>query len=169
MTANNDRPVSFSTSCMVVMLYNCNSTLPMDEGSFDFWIGNWATRWKDAAGRSHKGTNVVLKIDQRIRELFEGPSKPRRYVGASVSEWNSASSVWRQEYWDNSGYHAFFHGGWRSDRFILDQVFGEPAPKVCRRLVWNAVKADSLLWDYELSEDGGRTWASTWHIAYKRD
>jgi hypothetical protein len=141
----------------------------LDEGSFDFWIGNWATRWKDGGGRNHKGTNVVLKLEQRIRELFEGPSKPRRYVGASVSEWNFGSSLWQQEYWDNSGYHAFFNGGWRGDRFILDQVYGEPAPKVRRRLVWNSVKVDTLLWDYELSEDGGRTWASTWHIAYQRD
>src|SRR6476661_7196908 len=130
----------------------------LDADSFDFWIGNWSTRWKDANARNHRGTNVVLKLDQRIRELFEGPSKPRRYVGASVSDWSVGASVWQQEYWDNSGYHAFFEGGWQGDRFILDQVHGEPAPGVRRRLVWNAIKADSLLWDYELSEDGGRTW-----------
>ncbi|HEV2035892.1 MAG TPA: hypothetical protein VGU71_17145 [Candidatus Dormibacteraeota bacterium] len=112
---------------------------------------------------------MVLKIDRRLRELFEGPSKPRRYVGASVSEWNLGASVWEQEYWDNSSYHAFFRGGWRSDRFILDQVYDEPAQKVLRRLVWHSVKVDTLLWDYELSADGGRTWASTWHIAYQRD
>jgi hypothetical protein len=112
---------------------------------------------------------VVLKLDQRIRELFEGPSKPRRYVGASVSEWNFGSSVWQQEYWDNTGYHAFFRGGWRGDRFILDQVRDKPAPNIRRRLIWITVTDDTLLWDYELSKDGGRTWASTWHIEYQRD
>jgi hypothetical protein len=141
----------------------------LDEGSFDFWLGNWTTRWKDAGGRSHTGTNVVLKLDQRIRELFEGPSKPRRYVGASISDWDSGSSTWRQEYWDNSGYHARFNGGWRGDRFILDQVHDETATKVRYRLVWSNVKVDTLLWDYESSGDGGLTWASTWHIAYRRD
>jgi hypothetical protein len=140
----------------------------LDEGSFDFWIGNWTTRWRDAVGRSHKGTNVVLKLDQRIRELFEGPSKPRRYVGASVSEWNFGSSVWQQEYWDNSGYHAFFQGGWRGDRFVLDQVHGEQTPNIGRRLVWSTITVDTLFWDYEMSTDGGRTWASTWHIEYQR-
>ena len=139
-----------------------------DESSFDFWIGNWATRWKDAAGRSHKGSNVVLKIDQRIRELFEGPSRPRHYVGASVSEWNPASLAWNQEYWDNSGYHAFFQGGWRGDRFILDQLEGHVLPTLRRRLVWHAIRNDTLLWDYEATEDGGRTWASTWHVTYSR-
>jgi hypothetical protein len=141
----------------------------LDEGSFDFWIGNWSTRWKDASGRGHKGTNVVLKLDQRVRELFEGPSKPRRYVGVSVSDWNPAASAWQQEYWDNSGYHAFFHGGWQGDRFILDQVYGEPAPEVRHRLVWNIVNVDRLLWDYELSEDDWTTWTSAWHIEYRRD
>jgi hypothetical protein len=140
----------------------------LDAGSFDFWIGNWTTRWKDAGGRSHRGTNVVLKLDQSIRELFEGPSKPRRYVGVSISEWNSGSSTWRQEYWDNSGYRARFNGGWRGDRFILDQVYGDPAPATHHRLVWHSVKTDKLLWDYEVSNDGGLAWASTWHIAYER-
>ena len=106
-----------------------------DERSLDFWIGNWTTRWKDGGGRSHRGSNVILKLDRGIRELFEGPSKPRRYVGVSVSEWNPRSSVWEQEYWDNSGYHAFFKGGWRGDRFILDQAYSEttpnPAPSPC--------------------------------------
>ena len=141
----------------------------MDGDSFDFWIGNWTTRWKDAAGRSHKGSNVVLALDRRIRELFEGPSKPRRYVGVSVSDWNVASSMWEQEYWDNTGYHEFFRGGRRGDRFVLDQVHREPDPKARRRLVWSRIKVDSLLWDYEWSEDGGRTWASSWHIDYRRD
>ncbi len=141
----------------------------LDAGSFDFWIGKWATRWKDAGGRTHTGTNVVLKLDHGIRELFEGPSKPRRYVGASISQWHCGSSMWQQEYWDNSGYHAFFCGGWRGDVFTLDQVYSEPAPRILRRLVWSAVRVDALLWDYELSEDRGQTWASTWHIAYRRD
>ena len=82
------------------------------DGSFDFWLGKWATSWKDVAGHSHKGSNVVLKLDGSVRELFEGPSSPRRYVGVSLSEWNPDASVWEQEYWDNTGYHAFFRGGW---------------------------------------------------------
>ena len=139
-----------------------------DEGSFDFWLGSWTTRWTDATGRSHVGSNVVLKFDRRIRELFEGPSRPHRYVGASVSEWKSSSSAWHQEYWDNSGYHAFFEGGRRGDRFILDQLEGDVPSTLRRRLVWHAIKADELLWDYEASEDGGATWASTWHMAYSR-
>jgi len=111
---------------------------------------------------------VVLKLDQRIHELFEGPATPRRYVGASVSEWSRRSMAWHQEYWDNSGYHAFFQGGWRGDRFILDQIGGEKRPSHRRRLVWHAIENDALLWDYEASEDGGLSWATTWHMAYSR-
>src|SRR6185437_7334509 len=55
-----------------VMSYSANSTLLTHKGeilmpdqklgadSFDFWIGNWNTRWKDANARNHRGTNVVL-------------------------------------------------------------------------------------------------------------
>ena len=163
--------VYYPTSTLLV---NHGGRCPLDEEtrgehSLDFWIGNWTTRWKDAGGRNHRGTNVVLKLDQRIRELFEGPSKPRRYVGASISEWDAGSSSWRQEYWDNTGYHALFNGGWRGDQFILDQANGDSASGIRHRLVWHRIKTDTLLWDYEASADGGRTWASTWHIVYQRD
>lgn len=137
------------------------------DGSFDFWLGKWATSWKDVAGHSHKGSNVVLKLDRSVRELFEGPSSPRRYVGVSLSEWNPDASVWEQEYWDNTGYHAFFRGGWAGDRFILDQVLGGGADEPKRRLVWHSVDRDRMLWDYESSADG-HAWSSTWHIAYRR-
>jgi hypothetical protein len=140
----------------------------LDDTSFDFWVGTWITSWEDANGRSHKGSNVVLKLDGRVRELFEGPSRPRRYVGTSVSEWDVGASVWEQEYWDNTGYHAFFRGGWRGDRFILDQVQKKGSSEALRRLVWHLIEADSMLWDYEMSKDGGQTWVSTWHIAYLR-
>ncbi|HEV2027471.1 MAG TPA: hypothetical protein VGS16_02935 [Candidatus Dormibacteraeota bacterium] len=140
----------------------------LDDTSFDFWVGKWTTRWKDVGRRSHNGTNVVLKLDGSIRELFEGPARPRRYVGASVSEWNLGSLVWEQEYWDNTGYHGFFRGGWIGDRLILIQVRSGGSHEALRRLVWHSVEVDRKLWDYELSEDGGRTWASTWHIAYRR-
>jgi hypothetical protein len=140
----------------------------LDATSFDFWVGAWVTSWEDARGRGHRGSNVVLKLDGRVHELFEGPSRPRRYVGASVSDWNSGASVWEQEYWDNTGYHAFFRGGRKGNRFILDQVQKHGSSEALRRLVWRSVKADSMLWDYEMSNDGGRTWVSTWHIAYQR-
>ena len=139
-----------------------------DETSYDFWIGRWVTSWQDSGGRNCKGTNVILKLEGRVRELFEGPAPQGRYVGASVSSWNHGASVWEQEYWDNTGYHAFFRGGWAGDRFVLDLVRGGGSPGSDRRLVWHSVKADRMLWDYELSEDGGRSWASTWQIAYRR-
>jgi hypothetical protein len=134
--------------------------------SYDFWLGKWVTSWQDGAGHRHKGSNVVLKLDGSVREMFEGPSSPRRYVGVSLSTWKPHDSVWEQEYWDNTGYHAFFRGGWADDRFILDQMAGAlNEPK--RRLVWHSVEVDTMLWDYESSSDG-RAWTSTWHIAYKR-
>jgi hypothetical protein len=106
-----------------------------DETSYDFWVGKWVTSWKDLGGRNCKGTNVILKLEGSVRELFEG--------------------------------HASFRGGWAGDRFVLDLVRGG-TPGPLRRLVWHSVKVHRMLWDYELSEDGGRTWASTWHIAYRR-
>lgn len=139
----------------------------LGDSSFDFWLGTWVTRWKDSSGRNHKGSNVVLKLGGSVREMFEGPSSPRRYVGTSLSVWNPDHSVWEQEYWDNTGYHAFFRGGWTGDRFILDQARSDGSEAPLRRLVWHSVGGDHLLWDYESSPDG-RAWTSTWHIAYRR-
>lgn len=142
--------------------------LTVGDTSFDFWVGNWVTSWKDGGGHNHRGTNVVLNLGGRVRELFEGPGQRGRYVGASLSAWNPSALVWEQEYWDNTGYHAFFRGGWTGDRFILDQVRGGGSSEAFRRLVWHSIVAKGLLWDYELSEDRGQTWTTTWHIAYRR-
>jgi hypothetical protein len=109
----------------------------------------------------------VLKLAGSVRELFEGPSGSRRHVRASLSVWNPGDSVWEQEYWDNTGYHAFFRGGWIDDRFILDQVLGTGSKSPQRRPVWHSVESDTMLWDYESSAHGS-TWTSTWHIAYRR-
>lgn len=117
--------------------------------------------------QGHKGSNVVLKLGGSVRELFEGPSRPRRYVGTSLSVWNPDDSVWEQEYWDNTGYHAFVRGCWTEDRFILDQVQSGVSSEPKRRLVWHSIESHRMLWDYESSADG-HAWSSTWHIAYRR-
>lgn len=78
-------------------------------------------------------------------------------------------AAWEQEYWDNTGYHAYFRGAGRADgSFVLDQVRGGGLDAGPRRLRWHAITPDAFLWDYELSTDGGRTWQSTWRIEYSR-
>ncbi len=138
----------------------------------DFWLGRWATRWTGPDGKPKSGSNVILDLEGRIRELFEGPSAGGRYVGVSVSTRSPSEDSWEQEYWDNTGYHAFFAGGWdresNRERFILDLVRGGGSNPGARRLVWHSIEPNGLLWDYELSEDGGKSWSSTWRIKYIR-
>ena len=144
----------------------------LEEQGMAFWIGRWATSWRDPDGARRTGSNVVVELEGSVRELFEGPGSPHRYVGVSLSTWNDRGRTWQQEYWDNAGYHAFFEGGWRpggeGDRFILDLVRGGGQDPGQRRLVWHGIEPDRLLWDYERSEDGGASWTSTWRIKYRR-
>ncbi|HEY5035447.1 MAG TPA: hypothetical protein VIJ30_10050 [Candidatus Dormibacteraeota bacterium] len=45
------------------------------DSSFDFWLGKWVTRWKDAAGHGHKGSNVVLKLGRSVHMAHRVPAR----------------------------------------------------------------------------------------------
>jgi hypothetical protein len=47
------------------------------------------------------------------------------------------------------------------------QVPGEQG-EVRQRMVWFDIKDDSMLWNWERSEDGGDNWKLLWQLKYKR-
>jgi len=128
-------------------------TLPAEAGQFDFWVGQWVLEW----GEGKKGRNVVEKTfdGHVIIEKFDGgESMPLR--GMSVSSWNPALKQWQQTRVDNEGSYLDFTGGWTGSKMVL------------QRMVWYEISKDSLLWNWERSEDGGKTWNLAWKIRYTR-
>jgi hypothetical protein len=40
--------------------------------------------------------------------------------------------------------------------------------EIVQRMVFKEIKNDSFTWDWEKTEDGGKTWKLEWRINYKK-
>jgi hypothetical protein len=132
------------------------------ETQFDFWLCEWEVSW----GEDSKGTNHVLRIlgDKIIQENFSSPD----LQGMSVSSYNPNRELWCQTWVDNSGTYLDFTGKFEDGKMILmrDAVIKGQAIK--QRMVWYNIEADQFDWNWERSDDEGKTWQVQWQIKYKR-
>ncbi len=132
---------------------------------FDFWIGEWDLEWGDG----NSGRNIIEKTldDCVILETFDGsPSSGLR--GMSVSTWNPRLGIWRQTWVDNEGGYLDFKGGFSDSRMVLKRSVTIDGKEVQQRMVWYDITGDSLLWNWERSDDSGASWQALWKIKYRR-
>jgi len=133
---------------------------------FDFWLGDWDLSWPD----SGRGRNTITKEFDGcvIRENFTSlDSAPLR--GMSVSVFNPNTGKWHQTWVDNQGSYLDFTGELAGGRMILTRTARpKDKPAFLQRMVWFDVAADSLKWNWERSDDGGKTWKVMWAISYRR-
>jgi hypothetical protein len=132
---------------------------------FDFWIGEWNLEW----GSGSKGRNVIEKSlgGCVIVENFDGtPAIPLR--GMSVSTFNPRSRRWHQTWVDNQGSYLDLVGEYKTSSMVLQRKGTVNGKEVLQRMVWYDIKQDSLQWNWERSEDEGKTWTVLWKIKYLR-
>ena len=137
--------------------------------AFDFWVGEWEANWIDAKGNMKIGHNVITKtLDGKvIQENFSDPSS--NFLATSISVYSTADSTWHHAWADNNGGYINLTG-------FVDQnvrIFqSEPVKKddktIIRRMLFYNIQPKSFEWDWEISEDGGKTWKLAWHITYIR-
>lgn len=132
---------------------------------FDFWLGEWDVSWGDDG----RGTNTVTRILDGcvVLEEFDGaPSEAFR--GMSVSVYNPQQQVWQQTWVDNAGNYLDFVGGLLDGRMVLSRETVVEDRPIQQRMVWYNISDDELDWNWERSDDGGKTWEVLWHIHYRR-
>ena len=144
---------------------------------FDFWLGEWdlAGRVRGAGDvwRETRSTNSIRSVMGGcvIQESFENRD-PNAWSGMSVSVWSPRTSTWQQTWVDTQGGYIPLTGGFADGRMILttpELPGGGPAGgSVVNRMVFHDIARDSLVWDWELSRDGGHTWQLQWSITYRR-
>lgn len=139
---------------------------------FDFWIGEWDLTWDSNDGNTGKGTNKIIKIldGKVIQENFvatEGSIKG--FKGTSISVYNPNSKSWHQAWADSQGGYFNFIGERDGDNKIFKTIPKKQEEKeIILRMVFYDITDNSLTWDWERSEDGGKTWSLRWRINYKR-
>lgn len=139
---------------------------------FDFWLGDWSLSWRNADGSVGRGRNRITKIldGNVIEENFESDpasNPPPLLAGRSLSV--RQNGVWRQAWADNQGGFFALRAQIDGDRriFATDPV-QRAGQTVVLRMVFHSIRADSLVWEWQSSSDGGATWQTQWRIDYVR-
>lgn len=142
--------------------------LKMDSALFDFWIGEWDASWTNADGTTGTAHNSIRKTldDKVIQEKF---ADTQGFKGTSISVFNNQRKTWHQAWADNQGGYFNFLGEVDGDKRIFRTPVKEIAGKsMTQRMIFYNITPVSMTWDWEKSEDGGKTWRLQWRILYKR-
>ena len=88
--------------------------------------------------------------------------------GTSVSTFDLRSGMWKQTWVDNEGGYLDFVGEFKDGNMILRRETVRDGTKIKQRMVFKNISADEMDWNWEASQDGGKTWKVNWPIHYKR-
>ena len=132
------------------------------ENQFDFWLGEWNVTW----GEDGKGTNHIERIldGKIIQENFIAPD----LHGMSVSSYDPERSLWCQTWVDNNGTYLDFTGKFEDNRMILSRDALVKGQACKQRMVWYDIQENRLEWNWERSDDNGKSWRVLWQIHYTR-
>lgn len=158
---------------IIFIMASHNATAQSDIGKwFDFWVGKWDASWAEGEGKIGRGTNSITKVldGTVIQEDFaitEGLQKG--FKGMSLSVFGTTANQWHQAWADNQGGYYNLVGDRDGDVRIFKTLPRTASGKtIVQRMVFKDIKSDSFVWDWEKSEDGGKTWKLEWRINYKK-
>jgi hypothetical protein len=140
-----------------------------EAGQFDFWVGDWDLEWDGPDHAKVKGSNTVQKILDGcvIQENFSDPSTS--FTGMSVSMFNTHLNKWQQTWVDNQGSYLDFVGEFSGGRMVLERkALKKDGTDFLHRMIFYNISAKQLDWNWEKSEDKGKTWNLMWKIHYVR-
>jgi hypothetical protein len=142
---------------------------PCQEGGsyadFDFWVGEWDVFQAD--GRQ-AGTNQIEKSERGclLVESWKGASGS---TGTSVNFYDPARTSWRQLWVSMDGTVIEIEGGLRDGSMVLEgSLIGRGGGSQPFRGTWTPNDDGSVRQHFEISEDGGRTWATWFDGRYVR-
>ena len=134
----------------------------------DFWLGEWELTYV-MEGKVGKSRNRLTKILDGCVILEEFTGAPgMKLDGRSYSTFDRATKQWKQTWVDNTAAYLDFTGAVVDGRMTFSREAERDGRRFRQRMVFDDVARDSLTWRWQRSDDGGKTWATLWEIAYKR-
>ncbi len=141
---------------------------------FDFWLGEWDLTWQGPQagipeGQEGKAVNIIKSElgGCVIAENFSFADSS--FVGRSWSVYNPGKKRWQQTWVDNNGGYLLFTGEYRDGKMILQtQPYDRNGKTFVSRMVFKNIKNKSFDWDWQRSNDNGKTWNDVWNIHYLR-
>ncbi len=145
-------------------------TMP-EAKQFDFWIGTWdVTPWAAAhpSAQQKLGENEVIPILEHC-VLSENWDGARGGNGKSYNYYDSNLKHWRQVWVDDGGQVLDYTGDFRDGamRFVGWNLDAK-GKRLEQKLTFFAIAPDTVRQLFEQSDDGGKTWTSTFDGRYVR-
>jgi hypothetical protein len=141
--------------------YPCEDDKRFD--AFDFWVGEWDVR--GPAGKL-AGGNVITKSHNSC-VLIEHWTSVNGGTGMSINYFDHAEEEWVQIWNSGSGSQINIRGGLTADGMLLVGIIhtvGNDTTQPFRGL-WTELPDGRVRQFFEISADGGETWA-TWFDGY---
>lgn len=139
---------------------------------FDFWIGEWEAY----APNGNKGgdSKISLMLDScTILEEWTstGLQKGLRYAGKSYNMYNAAQKKWQQYWVDNTGsITEYFNGHYEDGKMIVqtDNQKVNDTLWLIQKMTFYNLGPDKVRQHGENSNDGGKTWTTSFDLEYRR-
>ena len=141
---------------------------PPEYRQFDFWVGNWDV--KDPSGQVVGTNRITREYDGCVVQEHWEARGPQKQIGSSFNTYFPAARRWHQTWVDSTGGFLLLDGGMAEGSMVLngDMPARKGTGMVHHRIAFtpNANGTVRQLW--EVSRDGGKTWAVSFDGTYVR-
>ena len=134
---------------------------------FDFWLGEWEVHG-GPDGSSHLGDNRVERSDNGcwLVEHWRGSSGNH---GTSTNAWDAQHRVWRQFWVGADGVVLRLEGGLQDGAMVMAGELPTPQGGTqLQRISWTPQPEGGVVQQWDTSDDGGRTWTTSFRGHYRR-
>ena len=133
---------------------------------FDFWAGSWTVYDQSGEVAGKNRIEPVLKGCV----LLENWTGNGGMSGKSLNGYDRRAKVWRQTWIDDTGGVLLLSGGSRDGKMVMSgNAPGRDGATVTNRIAWERLGDGSVRQLWDMSRDGGKTWAIVFDGVYKKD
>lgn len=134
---------------------------------FDFWLGEWDVHGGPAGDRP-VGSSRIERSENGcwLTEHWHGASGNN---GTSTNAWDAQHGVWRQFWVGGDGVVLRLEGGLQGKAMVM----GGELPKTGggtqrQRITWTPQDDGSVVQQWDVSDDDGRNWTTSFRGVYRR-
>lgn len=137
-----------------------------EHAQFDFWVGDWIVTRPDTG--AELGRNTIAKVSGgcALHEHWRGASG---YSGHSLNAWDAARGQWTQHWIGADGVVLRLAGGLRDGAMVLEgDLPGAGGGVQKQRITWTPAADGTVTQHWQVSDDEGATWTTSFLGVYRR-
>jgi hypothetical protein len=134
---------------------------------FDFWLGEWIVSRPDTGAEVGRSTITAVSAGCALHEHWRGGSG---YTGQSLNAYDARRQAWTQFWIGGDGVVLRLEGGLQDGAMVLagdlPKASGEGLQR--QRITWTPAEDGSVTQHWQVSDDDGATWTTSFLGLYRR-